>query len=315
MLGGLLLHTAQTNIGQPFVGGARPGSGRTFVTRTQAGKSAFFTFLPFPFSPFMKNLFSAFLLTAGFAGAATTAQAQSSIEFGPRLGLNISTVKESGAPTAGVEQQINAIAGLQVGLTLNAAINDNFSFQPSLLFSQKGAEFVGSSTVPGSSTAYKTDVKFTLKPQFGYLELPLNFVYTFGGQQGFQVFAGPYAALGVSGGGSAKGEIITNDPVLLALGATGTFPATLKVEFGDKQNDNSNSSTTSGTLTATVTARRFDAGLNGGVGYRVGPFQAQLGYGLGLVNFVPKDTNGNDTGSKGYHRMWQLSANYFFGSK
>ena len=263
----------------------------------------------------MKNLFSAILLTAGFAGAATSAQAQAAIEFGPRLGLNISTFKESGVPASNIEQEINAVAGLQVGLTLNAAINDHFSFQPSLLFTQKGAELVGRVSAPGASTAYKTDIKFTAKPRFNYLELPLNFVYTFGGREGFQVFAGPYAALGVSGSGSAKGEINTNDPALLALGATGTFPATLNVEFGSQQNDNSNSNTTPGSLSATITARRFDAGLNAGVGYRVGPFQAQLGYGLGLVNFVPKDTQGNDTDTKSYHRVWQLSANYFFGSK
>ena len=47
----------------------------------------------------------------------------------------------------------------------------------------------------------------------------------------------------------------------------------------------------------------------------MGPFQAQLGYGLGLINSVPKDSDGNDTGSKSYHRVLQLSANYFLGGK
>ncbi|UOQ97713.1 PorT family protein [Hymenobacter sp. 5317J-9] len=262
----------------------------------------------------MKNIFTACVLTAALAGATTSARAQAAIEFGPRLGLNVSTVKESGVPAGQFSQETKSIVGVQVGATLNVGINDNFSFQPSLLFSQKGAEFVGSFDF-ADNPPYKTSIKVTATPKINYLELPLNFVYTFGGHDGFQVFAGPYAALGVSGSGSAKGTIETNDPDLIAAGATGSFPASLKVEFGDKQNDNANNNSTSNTLSATVTVRRFDAGLNAGVGYRVGPFQAQLGYGLGLVNFVPKDTDGNDTGSKSYNRVLQLSANYFFGGK
>lgn len=261
----------------------------------------------------MKNLFTALVLTSAVAGAATSAQAQSTIEFGPRLGLNVSTVSNSGTPT-GFNDETKSITGVQVGATLNVGISENFSFQPSLLFSQKGAEFSGSDS-DNSNSPYVTTIKATATPKIGYLELPLNFVYTFGGQNGVQIFAGPYAALGVSGSGTAKGEIITNDPNYLAIGATGTFPATLKVEFGDQQNENANNNSSSNSLTATATVRRFDAGLNAGVGYRVGPFQAQLGYGLGLVNFVPKDTQGNDTGSKSYNRVFQLSANYFFGGK
>ncbi|MBF9221996.1 outer membrane beta-barrel protein [Hymenobacter ruricola] len=264
----------------------------------------------------MKNFFSALFLTAGLAGAAGTAQAQSSVEFGPRLGLNVSTVKESGAPDSGFNEQIKSITGVQVGATLNVGINENFSFQPSLIYSSKGAEYTGSTDFPGSNPSYHTAINVSATPKVGYLELPLNFVYTFGGHDGFQVFAGPYAALGVSGSGSASAKIDTNDPDLLALGVTGSIPIKLKVEFGDKQNDNANNNPgTSGTPTATLTVRSFDAGLNAGVGYRFGPFQAQLGYGLGLVNFAPNDPDGNDTGAKSYNRVVQLSANYFFGGK
>ena len=43
----------------------------------------------------MKNLLPALFLTASLGGAATTAQAQSAIEFAPRLSLNLSTVSNS----------------------------------------------------------------------------------------------------------------------------------------------------------------------------------------------------------------------------
>ena len=262
----------------------------------------------------MKNLFTVLLLTTGLAGAATTAQAQASISFGPRLGLNVSTISESGTPS-GFNQQTKSIVGLQVGGTLNVGISENFSFQPSLLYTQKGAEFTGSDT-DDTNRPYVTSFTATATPKLNYLELPLNFVYTLGGQEGFQLFAGPYVAVGVGGSGSFKVDIKSDDPDVIAFGAVGSYPGTLKVEFADQQNDNSNNNGNNpGALTATVTARRFDAGLNAGIGYRVGPFQAQLGYGLGLVNFVPKDSDGNDTGSKSYHRSFQLSANYFFGGK
>lgn len=44
-------------------------------------------------------------------------------------------------------------------------------------------------------------------------------------------------------------------------------------------------------------------------------FAPRLGYGLGLVNFVPTDSDGTDTGSKSYHRVLQFSTNYFLGGK
>ncbi|MDB5235762.1 MAG: hypothetical protein JWR44_2755 [Hymenobacter sp.] len=251
------------------------------------------------------------VLVLGTAGAA---QAQSSISFGPRLGLNLSTISQSGTPDGTFSQDTKSIVGVQVGVTANIGITDNFSFQPSVLYSQKGAEFNGSQT-DTSNPPYKTSVSATAKVKVNYLELPLNFVYTLGGEEGFQLFAGPYLGVGVGGGGSFSGKLESDDPAIIAFGLVNTYPGSLTLEFADKQNDNANAGNNPGSLNFTYTVRRFDAGLNAGVGYRMGPFQAQLGYGLGLVNIVPNDTDGNDTGSKGHNRVFQLSANYFFGGK
>ena len=122
--------------------------------------------------------------------------------------------------------------------------------------------------------------------------------------------------MGVGGSGSYNVAFTSTDPSLTFF--NGNYPGTLNVEYGTRQNDNAavqNNPNPTSAPPLVLTFRRLDAGLNGGVGYRVGPFQAQLGYGLGLVNFVPNDTNGQDTGSKGYNRSFQLAANYFFGSK
>lgn len=251
-------------------------------------------------------------LTAGLLLVASASQAQTTVSFGPRLGANLTTFSYSGNST-GLDAT-NHQLGVQVGGTLNLSFG-NVSFQPSLLFSQKGAELKGSQQQSLGNVI--TKVGATIKPRLNYIELPLNVVYTTGGDHGFQVFAGPYLAVGVGGGGSYKVSFESNDPDLTAFVPNGEYPGSLAVEYGDRQNDNNSAGAGSplGAPTLTFTARRFDAGLNAGVGYRVGPVQAQLGYGLGLVNFVPNDSDGNDTGSKAYHRGFQLAATYFFPAK
>ncbi|MDO7854648.1 porin family protein [Hymenobacter convexus] len=267
----------------------------------------------------MKNLFSALLLTAGIVGAATTAQAQSSIEFGPRLGLNISTFSyQYPNIPVGLSNEAKALTGVQVGGTLNMSFG-KIAFQPSLLFSQKGAE-LKFSAVDNTSVPYVTTVNYVAKPKLNYLEIPLNVVYTSQEDHGFQLFAGPYVAFGVGGSGTSNLTITSNDPDVLITGAANSFPVALTIEYGSRQNANEqlNNASNNGinsSPTVIATFRRFDAGLNAGVGYRFGPFQAQLGYGLGLLNLTPNDPDGNETNGKIYNRGFQLAANYFFGSK
>jgi hypothetical protein len=263
----------------------------------------------------VKHFASTLVATGALVLAALAGQAQTTISFGPRLGANLSTFSYSGE-SIGVENT-NSRLGVQVGGTLNVGFG-KFAFQPSLLFTQKGAKLTAAET--DNSSGYNTTASVELKPRLHYLELPLNVVYTSEGDHGFQLFAGPYVALGVGGGGSYQVSLASTDPQYSPF--AGTYPGSLAVEYGDRQNDNS--AATNGTgggglglsaPTLTLTARRFDAGLNGGVGYRVGPVQAQLGYSLGLVNFVPNGPDGEDTGSKAYHRGFQLSATYFLSGK
>ena len=250
----------------------------------------------------MKNLFTAFFLTAGLAGAAATAQAQSGITIGPRLGVNMATVSASGADAATTNPE--NLFGAQVGFTADFGFGSNFSFQPSLLFSQKGFK----TTESGTETFNGVTVSYTgnSKARINYLELPLNVVFTTGGTQGFQIFAGPYLALGV--GGKATYEYTVKDSQgLLNTSDSGSFP----VKFANQESTSSNGNGNGDYFTV----RQFDAGLNAGLGYRQGPFQVQLGYGLGLSNLVPRNSDGSDSGSTARNRVLQLSANYFFGTK
>ena len=62
-----------------------------------------------------------------------------------------------------------------------------------------------------------------------------------------------------------------------------------------------------------IVARRFDAGLNAGIGYRIGSLQTQLGYGLGLVNQQPgKASTQREELPAYYQRVVTLTASYFF---
>lgn len=78
----------------------------------------------------MKHIFTALLLTGGLATATTAAQAQKSISFGPRLGLNVSKFSTSGTESYfGSDNKY--VTGVQVGGTLDIELTDRLSFQPS----------------------------------------------------------------------------------------------------------------------------------------------------------------------------------------
>jgi len=247
------------------------------------------------------------------AGLSFSAQAQSSPTFGVRLGGNLTTfnLKDVEQDATQFMKDTKSVGGLQIGATMNMPFG-KVAFQPSLIYTQKGAELNGAAQDMGSG--FNTVITLSAKPKLNYLELPLNVVYTSGEEEGFQLFAGPYVAMGVGGSGSYNVNIVSSDPD--AADFVGDHKGNLKIEYGDTQNDNE-SVNNSNTLTPdlTMTFKRLDFGLNGGIGYRVGPVQAQAGYGLGLVNFIPKSSDGTETTTKGYNRGFYLNATYFFGGK
>ncbi|GAA3961250.1 porin family protein [Hymenobacter antarcticus] len=243
----------------------------------------------------MKKLFSTGLAASALL-LATSAQAQ--ISFGPRVGLNVTNLSYDldGEDEPSSKYQY----GAQVGATLNAQFG-NLSVQPSLLFTMKGdqAKSSGSesNTFGGQTFSYTYETKQSLR--LNYLELPVNLVYsTNGAEGGFQVFAGPYVALGLSG--KVKSDSKTT---ITAGGATQTNSSSDEsdVEFVSKEGKDDK-----------AYLRNLDAGFNMGVGYKVGGIQAQLGYGLGLSNLVPNDTNDKDPDITVRNRGFQLSLSYFF---
>ncbi|GAA3955145.1 porin family protein [Hymenobacter algoricola] len=222
----------------------------------------------------------AVLLSAG----ATTAHAQ--VSFGPRVGLNLADISQD-YKDLNDEPDTKLYLGGQVGLSLHMRFG-NLALQPSVLLSQKGIKR------DDSQTAFGITVKTTGTERLNYLEVPVNLVYTTGGKEGFQVFLGPYAGLGLGGKYDVTRTAVS--------GATGSYTEAGEVKFASK----------AGTTAKTDYVRSLDFGLNAGVGYKVGPVQMQLGYGLGLSNLVPNDSNDKAPEDEINNRVIQLSVAYFF---
>jgi hypothetical protein len=283
---------------------------------------------------------------AALLAAAPAARAQTTISLGLRAGANLATragddpaymynngsVSGTATIVASTQQSYNrqAIIAPQFGAVLDVRFG-KLALQPAVLFSQKGVEqtldATTTTTYSFSNTVYSRSTlteKLHSTSRANYLEIPVNLVYTTGGDHGFQVFAGPYVAFGMGGrtelenqgtttstNGSGSNSTSTNNyysyantfflyrdtyPGAPATGTNGTtYPASYDANSG------------------TVVARRFDAGLNAGIGYRFQALQVQLGYGLGLVNQQTGKAPAFSTEPTAYRqRVAQLTATYFF---
>ena len=284
---------------------------------------------------------------AALLAAAPAVRAQTTISLGLRAGGNLATRAgddpaytlnngtNSGTATIVTSTQQSysrqAIIAPQFGAVLDVRFG-KLALQPAVLFSQKGAEQTLDAT---TTTTYSfggnvfSRSTFTEKlhstSRANYLEIPVNMVYTTGGDHGFQVFAGPYVAFGLGGrteienqgtatsnnGGSGGSSISTNN--YYSYGNTfflyrDTYP-------GGPVTGTSGTTTPASydANSGTVVARRFDAGLNAGIGYRFQALQVQLGYGLGLVNQQTGKAPAFSTEPTAYYqRVAQLTATYFF---
>ena len=240
--------------------------------------------------------YSLFLLLAALLGS-TSAAAQPTYKLGLRGGLNraITTLDAASTGTDFFDFRYSAdksaIYSWQTGAVLEIDFG-KFALQPALLFSQKGEQFNTASSFGGVNGRSGNTTRST--NQYYWLELPVNVVYSL---CNLQLFGGPYAALGV--GGRRRGTILNYSPT--AKFAPSEFNE--RIRFGpDTYNP------------------RLDAGVNFGIGYRKGPFQAQFGYQLGLLTlhrsnaegligeFPYHDFNTDDA----YNRVLQLTGTYFF---
>ncbi|UOG74063.1 PorT family protein [Hymenobacter tibetensis] len=236
------------------------------------------------------TLLKTLLLPATLLSAITIAQAQ--ITVGPRVGLGLANMHHSSG--LGTKPKVIGQAGIMGNVQFG-----KLSVQPSLLFARKGfkVEDSGSPVVLGGTFSYKTEADVL----FNYLEVPLNVVYSLTGEQGFQLFAGPYISIGLNG--KYKGETEYEETGIGGVVNRYSRKDDYTVQFADEQDE---------TVDKTY-YKRINAGLNGGIGYKAGPIQAQLGYMLGLSNIRSNSSNPDSKGSI-KDRTIQLSLAYLFGA-
>ncbi len=237
------------------------------------------------FSKGMKNVVRPALVAALLLGAVG---AQAQISFGPKVGVGLASrfYKYDGnnriAQLTASQSTQKMIVTPSFGLMLNARFG-NLAIQPALMYAQKG---------------YQTEQKglgfrATYTARLSYVDIPVNFVYTISGNDGFQVFVGPYISIGISGKVKSEGTCVS----------CGTLES--DVEFATKQ----------GADATKVYMRNPDFGFNAGIGYVIKKFQIQAGYGLGLSNLAPNDINDRASDYKFKSRMIHFTTGYLFGGE
>ncbi|TDN35841.1 hypothetical protein A8B98_12400 [Hymenobacter sp. UV11] len=234
--------------------------------------------------------------------SAATASAQTTFKLGVRGGLNraLTTVdaasSATGINTYNRTADKSVVYAWQTGLVLEAAFG-RFAVQPALVFSQKGERFNTNVYFNGLGGGFAARSSSTNR--YNWLEVPVNFVYTLHGDHGLQIFAGPYVAVGV--GGRQTGTSYFSSPNAFYT----PYEFDNQIIYGSNTNN-----------------RRFDTGVNFGLGYRQGPVQLQAGFGLGFVNLhrdIPSIDPGfspltlyNFHNDAAYNRVAQLTGTYFF---
>ncbi|RZK88652.1 MAG: PorT family protein [Hymenobacter sp.] len=163
----------------------------------------------------------------------------------------------------------------------------HLAVQPSLHFSQKGLDEHSGSGLYSRYTDYRLN----------YLLLPVNVAYSLhSGGQGVQVFAGPYVGMLLGGNyqvtSEDRGPFGGTDSYAgdIAPGDTYTIPAP------------------GTTAPQPRLCRRFDVGLQAGLGYRYGKLLAQVDFAFGLNDLYPML-------SSTYNRTAQASLSYLLTPK
>lgn len=233
-----------------------------------------------------------------FLGPTTTVFAQATISVGPKIGANFSGVNYKGSSdnTAGA---YNAKYKLGVEAGLVASINwGHFAVQPAVIYTQHRYQI---------NDDHQEDHGVILRLvnqsdcQFNYLTVPINFIYSLQDNgQGLQGIIGGYAAHLLGGRVMSNGYTdIVNVP-----GLARTYSSADQMVVAGDNFDNSDN----------FYSKRYDFGVQLGIGYRVSHLQGQLTYNLGLTNEGAAYQYGNNSPS--YHnRSATVSVAYLFGGK
>ncbi len=243
--------------------------------------------------------FLSFLAYQGvYAGAA---RAQSIFSVGPQLGANAMSCRYVGNPNVYATPYVSPTyrAGAEVGVQAEVA-GAHFALQPAVRFAQQGfgVRAAYDEVVNGGAvSAVTVDVHYRLN----YLTVPLHVAYAFrAGGQGWQLFAGGYGSVLLGGRARFRNSSRTS-------GFYEAHAADRAVKAGPEDQNDGN-----------AYFRRYDAGVQAGVGYRCRGVLVHAGYRLGLANTgvsYPLNTPNYRDGPAYHNRGFLLTAAYLFRKK
>ncbi|WP_217603760.1 porin family protein [Chitinophaga sp. GbtcB8] len=198
------------------------------------------------------------LTTALSCGLLSHAQ----VSFGVKAGFSLAGMS-SKYDNPLTQPDTKALPAFHAGVIADISLSENFSLQPGLFYSAKGAKT--EQIVPGPADG---PVKLESTAHLNYLELPVNFLYKHELGPG-KIFAGfgPYLAYGV--GGKIK------------VNYGGDEAQDIDIKFKNEQSDS---------LLDVAYVKPFDAGANFIAGYefKMG-LVFSVNYSLGLINTSPYD--------------------------
>lgn len=271
-------------------------------------------FRAFPHSTFspVKKVVRTGLLAAFLVSGAAAANAQ--ILFGPVAGAATSTARLD-FKNGNAEPKTSMVFGPTAGWLIHIPFG-KFAVQPSLMYSRKGFEL--EYDLP--STDSTLGLKANISNQLGYITLPANLVFTTGGDHGFQIFAGGYAAIGVGGKRKVTARA-AGSPFGFSIDTMFTY--TRDVSFSERarntqdielhSQDDEIGYTRGGLKEETGFFRTVDYGIQAGIGYLVKGFQVQASAQAGGRNVFTNDIDDKEPVNVARNLTYQLTVAYLFG--
>jgi hypothetical protein len=194
------------------------------------------------------------------------------------------------------ERETTFRSGLTAGIATNLAYR-HLVFGVSALFTMKG--FVLDSRYTDASPTVSDETNYYHERyRFNYLTLPLTIAYAQRANgQGVQLSGGGYVACLLGG------KVVYDNRFESTVNQGYTYQATVPVKAGSVVDH----------YTTDFYTKRFDVGVQAGLGYRWKPLLVQAVYQLGLRDLEPAYPNDGNRRPTYYSRNVTISATYFWG--
>lgn len=202
--------------------------------------------------------------------------------YGLKFGMNYSNFKQDVQDSEDKEDFVYK-PGINVGFIVNIPLGKIFTLQPSLAFSGKGAWYDLDKWKSDDVVAVDGYQYISVK----YLELPVNLAAGLDvGTGQFQLFVGPYIAVGIGGWLNADYTLTFKDGSSFEEDDRFDFIFKNKIKQEDWEDGKGY-------------MKPLDYGVNFGFGYTISRFLFNIGYSMGLQNLAttiedPDDDFNND---------------------